>query len=167
MATRPRTEDIFRGTSTGTTPPGSTTDTPSPGTPASGTPQPAVPGKSAGQLIKEVTEDISTLVRKEIELAKQEVGTSVAAKAKGAAILAIVGVLGFFALIFFLLAIRDGLDEFMWTWAADLATGFILLVIGGIAALIAKKKLATPISADLTKQNVKEDVDLMKSLGKR
>ena len=48
-----------------------------PGTPsATGT-----DGKSAGQLVKEVTEDFSTLVRKEIELAKQEVGASVAAKA--------------------------------------------------------------------------------------
>ena len=158
MATRPRTEDIFRGTSTGTTAPPS-----APGT----TPDPVAPGKSAGQLIKEVTEDISTLVRKEIELAKQEVGSSVAAKAKGAAIFAIVGVLAFFALIFFLLAIRDGFDEFMWTWVADIATGLLLLIIGGVAGLIAKKKLATPISADLTKQNVKEDVDLMKSLGKR
>ena len=157
MATRPRTEDIFRGTSTGATAPAS----------APGTPDPVVPGKSAGQLIKDVTEDISTLVRKEIELAKQEVGTSVAAKAKGAAIFAIVGVLAFFALIFFLLAIRDGFDEFMWTWVADIATGVLLLLIGGVAALIAKKKLATPISADLTKQNVKEDVDLMKTLGKR
>lgn len=154
MATRPRTEDLFRGTPTGTE--GSV-----PTPPAGG------PEKSAGQLIKEVTEDISTLVRKEIELAKQEVGSSIAAKAKGAAVLAIVGVLAFFALIFFLLAIRDGLDEFMWTWAADLATGFILLLIGGLAALFAKKKLATPLSTELTKQNVKEDVDLMKSLGKR
>lgn len=148
MATRPKTEDLFRGTSTGGT-------------------GPSDPEKSAGQLIKEVTEDISTLVRKEIELAKQEVGASVAAKVKGAAILAIVGVLAFFALIFFLLAIRDGLDEFMWTWAADLATGGILFLIGILAALFAKKKLATPISTELTKQNVKEDVDLMKSLGKR
>lgn len=157
MATRPRTEDLFRGTT-----PGSTgTDVPPAVTP------PGAPEKTAGQLIKEVTEDISTLVRKEIELAKQEIGTSVATKAKGAAILAIVAVLGFFALIFFLLAIRDGFDEFLWTWLADLATGFTLLLIGGIAAMIAKKKLATPISTEITKQNVKEDVDMMKSLGKR
>ena len=40
-------------------------------------------GRSAGQLMKEITEDISTLIRKEIELAKQELGTSVATKAKG------------------------------------------------------------------------------------
>lgn len=157
MATRPRTEDLFRGTSAGATDDGGPATTP----PMGG------PEKSAGQLIKGVTEDISTLVRKEIELAKQEVGSSVAAKAKGAAVLAVVGVLALFALIFFLLAIRDGFDEFMWTWAADLATGFVLLAIGALAALFAKKKLATPISTELTKQNVKEDMDLMKSLGKR
>ena len=49
-------------------------------------------GKSAGQLMKEVTEDLSTLIRKEIELAKQEVGESISTKVKGAAIFAIVGV---------------------------------------------------------------------------
>ncbi len=123
--------------------------------------------KSAGQLMKEVTEDLSTLVRKEIELAKQEVGQSVAAKLKGAAILGIVAVLGFFALIFLLLAVRDGLDEFLWKWLADLATAGILLLIGIAGALIAKKKLATPVTTELTKANLKEDVDLVKSLGRK
>jgi uncharacterized membrane protein YqjE len=123
--------------------------------------------RSAGQLIKEVTEDLSTLVRKEIELAKQELGASVGAKAKGAAIIAIAGVLGFFALIFLLLALRDGLDTFMWRWVADLVTAAILLLIGGVAALIARRKLATPIQAELTKQTIKEDVQFAKTLGRR
>lgn len=139
--TRPRTEDIYRGG--------------------------AGEEKSAGQLFKEVTEDMSTLVRKEVELAKQELGASVSAKVKGAAIFAIVGVLGFFALIFVLFAIRDGFDTFLHTWLADLLTAAILLVVGVIAALIAKKKLSTPVSAEMTKKNIKEDVDLMKSLGRR
>ena len=123
--------------------------------------------KSAGQLMKEVTEDMSTLIRKEIELAKQEVGASVSAKLKGAAIIAIAGVLGFFALIFLLLAIRDGFDNFLWTWLADLATAVLLLVIGGAGAMMAKKKLATPLNTELTKQTIKEDVEWAKTLGKR
>ena len=123
--------------------------------------------KSAGQLMKEVTEGLSTLVRKEIELAKQELGNAVAAKAKGAAIIAIGGVLAFFALIFMLMAIRDGLDEIFWTWVADLVTAGILLLIGLIAALVAKRKLATPIAADKTKQSLKEDVEWAKTLGKQ
>ena len=123
--------------------------------------------KSAGQLMKEVTEDMSTLIRKEIELAKQEVGASVSAKLKGVVIVAIAGVLGFFALIFLLLAIRDGFDTFLWTWLADLVTAVILLAIGGAGAMMAKKKLATPLNTELTKQTIKEDVQWAKTLGKQ
>lgn len=122
--------------------------------------------KSAGQLMKEVTEDLSTLFRKEIELAKQEIGKSVAEKVKGAVIIAIAGTLAFFALIFVLLAIRDGFDNFLWTWLADLATAVVLLVIGALAALVAKNKLTKPISAEKTKQTIKDDVEMMKSLGR-
>ena len=125
-----------------------------------------VSDKSAGQLMKEVTEDLSTLFRKEIELAKQEIGQSVAEKVKGAVIIAIAGTIAFFALIFMLLAIRDGFDTFLWTWLADLATAVVLLVLAGLAGLLAKKKLTKPISADKTKQTLKDDVQMMKSLGR-
>jgi uncharacterized membrane protein YqjE len=124
-------------------------------------------GKSAGQLMKEITEDLSTLFRKEIELAKQEIGTAASTKAKGAAIIAIAGFFGLLALMFLLLAVRDGFDTFLWQWAADIATALLLIAIGGIAALVARKKLQTPISADLTKQTVKEDIEWAKSIGKR
>jgi uncharacterized membrane protein YqjE len=123
--------------------------------------------KSAGQLVKEVTEDLSTLLRKEIDLAKSELGSAVAAKARGAAIIAIAAVMGLFALIFLLLAIRDGFDAFLWTWLSDLITAAILLVIAGIAALVAKKKLTTPINPELTKQTIKDDVEWAKTVGRR
>ena len=123
--------------------------------------------KSAGQLMKEVTEDLSTLIRKEIELAKQEVGESVKAKLIGGGVIAIVGVMAFFALIFLLLAIRDGIDNFLWTWLADIVTALFLLAIGAGGAMFAKKKLSTPVKTELTKQTIKEDVEWAKTLGKR
>ncbi|MDQ3986260.1 MAG: phage holin family protein [Actinomycetota bacterium] len=123
--------------------------------------------KSTGQLMKEISEDFSTLFRKEIELAKQELGQSISAKVKGAVIIAIAATMAFFALIFLLLAIRDGLDNVLWQWAADLATGGILLLFGLIGVLVAKRKLATPISTELTKQTIKEDVEWAKTLGKQ
>ncbi|MGH2753138.1 MAG: phage holin family protein [Actinomycetota bacterium] len=142
MTDRVRNEDLYRGNG-------------------------AVPDKSAGQLVKEVTEDISTLVRKEIELAKQELGQSVTAKVKGAAIFAIVGALAFFMLIFLLLALRDGFHELWAAWIADLATVGVLVIVAIVCALVAKKMISTPIKTDLTKKNLKEDVDLVKSLGRR
>ena len=141
MNEQPTSQDIYRGT----------TDA----------------GKSAGQLMKEITEDLSTLFRKEIDLAKQEVGGQVKEKATGAVIIAIAGFFGLLALMFVLLAVRDGFDTFLWTWVADLLTAVVLLIVGAIAALVARKKLARPISADLTKQTVKEDIEWAKSIGKR
>jgi uncharacterized membrane protein YqjE len=146
MSQRPTTEDIFRGNGQSE--------------------------KSAGQLIKEVTEDLSTLVRKEIELAKQEVGESISAKVKGAAIIGIAGFIGMFALMFALIAIRDGVADAIWTWgswmwAADLVTMGILLVIGLMAALVAKKKLTAPFKTELTKKTIKDDVEWAKTLGKQ
>jgi uncharacterized membrane protein YqjE len=138
---QPTSQDIYRGTTDG--------------------------GKSAGQLMKEITEDLSTLFRKEIDLAKQEVGGQVKEKATGAAIIAIAGFFGLLALMFVLLAVRDGFDTFLWTWVADLLTAVVLLIVGAVAALVARKKLARPISADLTKQTVKEDIEWAKSIGKR
>ena len=123
--------------------------------------------KSAGTLMKEVTEDLSRLIRKEIELAKQELGESVGAKVTGMVAIAIVAFLGFFAGIFVLLAIRDLLALVLPTWAADFGTAAILLLIGALAAFFAKRKLSTPISAELTKLSVKEDVETLKSLGRR
>jgi hypothetical protein len=116
--------------------------------------------------MKEITEDLSTLFRKEIDLAKQELGGQVKEKATGAAIIAIAGFFGLLALMFVLLAVRDGFDTFLWTWVADLLTAVVLIIVGAVAALVARKKLATPISADLTKQTVKEDIEWAKSIGK-
>ena len=140
MNQQPTTQDVYRGPGNG--------------------------GKSAGQLMKEITADLSTLFRKEIDLAKQELGGQVKEKATGAAIIAIAGVFGLLALMFVLLAVRDGFDTFLWTWVADLLTAAVLLIVGAVAALVARKKLATPISADLTKQTVKEDIEWAKSIGK-
>lgn len=140
MAQQVRTEDIYDG---------------------------ATDERSAGQLVKEVSEDMSTLVRKEIELAKEELGQAISAKIKGAVIFAVVGVLAFFMLIFLLLAIRDGFAEVWAPWIADLATVAIVGVLSGIAAFVAIRKIKTPISAAKTKKNIKEDVELVRSLGRR
>jgi hypothetical protein len=42
-----------------------------------------------------------------------------------------------------------------------------LLALGVVAALIAKKKISTPVSAELTKQTIREDVEWAKTLGRR
>ena len=156
MSQRPSNEDWYRGADAPTVTGGA------PGVSGDGSGE----TKSAGRLMKEISEDFSTLFRKEIELAKQELGQQIAEKVKGAVIIAVAGVLAFFALIYLLLAIRDGFDNFLWTWVADLATAGVLLVIGVIGALVAKRKLATPVNPELTKKTIKDDVEWAKTLNK-
>lgn len=142
MADKPTTDELFRGNGQGE-------------------------GKSAGTLMKEVTEDLSSLIRQEIALAKQEVGEAVSAKVKGMIVIMIGAALGFFALIFVLMAIRDGFNEFLPPWASDFATAAVLITLAVLAALFAKKKLSTPISTELTKLSVSEDIETLKSFGRR
>jgi uncharacterized membrane protein YqjE len=127
--------------------------------------------KSTGQLFKEVTEDLSTLVRKEIELAKIELTESVTAKVKGAAIFAVVGVMGLFVLLFLMITIRDVVNNVApsWgtAWLGDVVVVALLIIISVIAALVAKKKIATPIAADLTKKTIKDDVEWAKNVTKK
>ena len=127
--------------------------------------------RSTGQLFKEVTEDLSTLVRKEVELAKIELMDSVTAKAKGAAIIGVVGVMGIFVLFFALMAVRDAVNMAVPNWASawsgDLAVVLLLAVVSTVGGLIAKRKLSTPIKADLTKETIKDDVEWAKSVAKR
>ena len=72
--------------------------------------------KSLGDVVTEVTEKASLLVREEIELAKAEVTAKVTKLGKGAGALAAAGVLAVFALIFFLHALAWFFnDAFDWT----------------------------------------------------
>ena len=55
---------------------------------------------SVGQLLSDVTQDISTLMRQEVELAKAEIRQSATKAAKGAGMLAGAGISGHMVLLF-------------------------------------------------------------------
>jgi len=78
-----------------------------------------------GDLIGEVTEDLSTLVRQELELAKAELQQSAARAGKGAGMLGGAAVAGYFVLLFASVA--------LW-WAIGAATGLEFLGHGQVLA---------------------------------
>ena len=95
--------------------------------------------KSLGDVVTEVTEKASFLVREEIELAKAEVTQKVTKLGKGAGALAAAGVLLVFALIFFFHALAWFFnDAFNWNtaWPGYLATFGVILALGGVAAFL-------------------------------
>jgi hypothetical protein len=85
---------------------------------------------SLGELLGEVTRDLSTLMRQEVELAKAELKQSTSRAGKGAGMLAGAGVGGHFVLLFLSLAL-------MWALGSIMALGWSALIVAVIWAIIA------------------------------
>jgi uncharacterized membrane protein YqjE len=102
--------------------------------------------KTLGDIVVEVSEKASLLVREEIELAKSEVTTKVKTLARGAAVGAAAGVFLAFALVMFLFflafIINDAIDTTV-VWPGFLAVTLILVVLGAVAGLLAKRWLSS------------------------
>ncbi len=102
--------------------------------------------KSLGEIVAEVSEKASLLVREEIELAKAEVITKVKTLGKGAAVAAAAGVFLVFALIMFLHALSwfwVDLFDFSQPWMGFGITTLLFVVLGVVAGLKARQWLST------------------------
>ena len=87
---------------------------------------------SLGDLLGDVTRDMSTLMRQEVELAKVELKQSATRAGKGSGMLAGAGVAGHFVLLFLSLALWWALGTLMGLgWS-----GVIVALIWGIAAAV-------------------------------
>jgi hypothetical protein len=122
--------------------------------------------KSLGDVVTEVTEKASLLVREEIELAKAEVGQKVTKLGKGAGALAAAGVLAVFALIFLLHALAWFFnDAFDWTtvWPGYLLTFFVVILVGVLAGGLGVRWLkgGSPPTPDLAIEEAKRTRDML------
>jgi len=98
--------------------------------------------KSLGEIVQDVSEKASLLVRQEIELAKAEVTDKVGKLGKGAAVAAAAGVFLIFALVMFLFFGAYILNDlFGWTgedvWGGFLVVFVVLILLAAIAGLLA------------------------------
>jgi MFS family permease len=130
---------------------------------------PPVDGKrGTGPLVRSIASDISTLVTKQIELAKQEIGEMVGARAKAMAVFGAAAVLGLFVIGFLGLAGAEALAEAMPRWAAMLIVAVVFALLAGIAIVAARSSLRSASSTpELTKTTLKEDVRWAKQQLKR
>jgi uncharacterized membrane protein YqjE len=115
--------------------------------------------KSVPELIKELSAETSTLVRKELELARAELQEQGKRAGKGAGLLGGAGVGALLALGALTATLIALLDTFMATWLAALIVTLIWAAVAGVLALQGRNKLkeATP-PAPQTVETVKEDV---------
>ncbi len=138
--------------------------------PRSGAPGPDVPTPSEqqaattsfGDLFAEVSRDISTLMRQEVELAKAELKQTAKQTGKGAGLFGGAGVAGFFALLFLSIALWWGLGYLMGNaWSA-----VIVAVLWGIVAAVlyftGKKEFDEVEGMPQTVDSVKQIPDALK-----
>jgi uncharacterized membrane protein YqjE len=122
--------------------------------------------KSLGDVVTEVTEKASLLVREEIELAKAEISEKVTKLGKGAAALAAAGVLAVFALIYLFHALAwFFVDLFNWNtvWPGYLLTFGVIVIMGALAGGIGVRWLrgGAPPTPDLAIEEAKRTRDML------
>jgi len=96
---------------------------------------------SIGELLGDVTRDLSTLMRQEVELAKAELKQSTSRAGKGAGMLAGAGVGGHFVLVFLSLALMFALGAVMALGWAALIVAVLWAIIATVLASIGRKEL--------------------------
>jgi membrane protein len=147
---------------------------PQAGVPSSGAAPPVAPpvstngARGTGPLLRSIAADISTLVSKQIELAKQEIGEMVGTRAKAVGVFGAAAVLGLFVIGFLGMAGAEALDLVLPRWAAMLITAGVFGILAAIAIVAARGWLRSSASKpELTQESLKEDVRWAKQQLKR
>jgi uncharacterized membrane protein YqjE len=120
---------------------------------------------STGELVKQLSEQTTTLVRKELELAKAELTEKGKVAGQGAGMFGGAAVAGLLALGALTVTVIALLDKAMDLWVAAL---IVTAVYGAIAAVLAmsgkdRVKQGLPPAPEQTVETVKEDVQWAKS----
>jgi hypothetical protein len=121
--------------------------------------------RSIGQIVGDITTDMSMLVRQEMDLAKAEMKQEVAKVGKGAGMFGGAGLAGFLMLFFVSLALTWLLDNWMPVELAALVVGLVWGVVAAVLALRGRKeiKAANP-ALPTTQQTLKEDAQWARTL---
>ena len=121
--------------------------------------------ESMGQLVKDLSQDISTLVRQELQLAKAEMTQKGKEAGVGAGLLGGAGAFGLAVVGGSMATIILILDTIMPNWLAALVTTLVYATVGAFLALRGRDRLkeaGSPVP-ERAKESVKEDIEWAKS----
>ena len=120
--------------------------------------------RSLGELVAEATRDFSSLMHKEVALAKAEIKHEVAAAGKGAGLFGGAGISGLLAVVFLSVALAYGIAGLLdvsvgWGF---LAVGLLYLAVAAVMGLLGKKKISQVGPPERTIETVKDDIEWAK-----
>jgi uncharacterized membrane protein YqjE len=121
--------------------------------------------KPVGELLKQLSQETSLLVRQELDLARAELQQKGREAGAGAGLLGGAGATALVALTALMVTIVAVLDTAMATWLAALITTLLFAAVAGALALVGKNRLkqAGPPVPQQTTDSVKEDVEWAKT----
>ena len=111
---------------------------------------------SLGELVSEVTRDMSTLVRQELTLAKAELKDSASKSAKGAGLLGGAGYAAGMVVLFLSLALWTALALWIGLGWAAVVVAVVWAIIGGILYALGRKGLKKVEGAPVPAETLRE-----------
>jgi hypothetical protein len=124
--------------------------------------------RSSGELVKDLSQQTSELVRQELALAKAEMTEKAKAAGLGIGMFGSAGLIAVLGLAALTAAAILGLATAVDPWLAALIVGVIYLLAAGVQALVGRSQVqrATPPAPEQTVESVKEDVEWAKTRAK-
>ena len=120
--------------------------------------QPAQPDKSLGELFSSLTSDLSTLMRQEVDLAREEVRVEARKAGKAGGAFGGAAVVALLAGVALVMTLGFALDTFMPAWAAFLIVTVVLALVAGVLARQGRARLReVDPKPEKTMQTLKED----------
>ncbi|MGY1603365.1 phage holin family protein [Geodermatophilus sp. SYSU D00815] len=128
------------------------------------TPPPDPQNASTGQLIGDLTDQLSRLVRDEVRLAQAEVTQKAKRLGVGAGLFGGAGLVAILGLNALITAVVLGLADVLPGWLAAIIVAVVLFAIAGVLALIGKKDVqkAKPPLPTETIASVQQDIATVK-----
>jgi len=119
------------------------------------------PNPSIGDLVKDATAQMSTLVRAEVELAKAEITRDVKKGMTGSIFFILALVVLFYSTFFFFFFLAELLDTWLWRWVAFLIVFAVMVVATAALALLGYLKVRRIRGPQRTIESVREAKDAL------
>ncbi|MEV4756888.1 phage holin family protein [Micromonospora sp. NPDC049559] len=111
---------------------------------------------SIGDLLAGITQDMSTLVRQEVQLAKAELRQEVKMAGQSAGMFGAAGFAGYMVLLFLSFAFWWGLSNVLDEGVSALIVGVVWAVIGGLLFVMARRRMRQVRRLPQTTETVRE-----------
>ena len=119
---------------------------------------------STGELVKQLSEQVSALVRDELKMARLELTRKGRFAGLGMGMYGASGLVALYAIACLIAAVIIAIAGEIQPWLAALIVGLVLLVVSGVAALMGRSRMlrATPLMPAQAVEGTKADVEEVK-----